>query len=68
MLLRSQQRMLLVDSRDLIFASIEGGLISIAAKDAEGTSNYRTLEELTAPSIPIFLAPTSLLSRQHPSH
>jgi two-component system LytT family response regulator/two-component system response regulator LytT len=45
-LLRSQQRMLLVDSRDLIFASIEGGLISITAKDAEGTSNYRTLEEL----------------------
>jgi two-component system, LytTR family, response regulator len=45
-LLRSQQRMLLVDSRDLIFASIEGGLISIAAKEAEGTSNYRTLEEL----------------------
>jgi two-component system LytT family response regulator/two-component system response regulator LytT len=45
-LVRSQQRMLLVDSRDLIFASIEGGLISIAAKDAEGTSNYRTLEEL----------------------
>ncbi|MGB7847404.1 MAG: LytTR family DNA-binding domain-containing protein [Candidatus Acidiferrum sp.] len=45
-LVRSQQRMLLVDSRDLIFASIEGGLISIIGKDAEGTSNYRTLEEL----------------------
>jgi two-component system response regulator LytT len=45
-MIRSQQRMLLVDSRDLIFASIEGGLISIAAKDAEGTSNYRTLDEL----------------------
>jgi two-component system response regulator LytT len=45
-LLRSQQRMLLVDSRDLIFASIEGGLISITAKDAEGSSNYRTLDEL----------------------
>ncbi len=47
-LIRSQQRMLLVDSRDLIFASIEGGLISITAKDAEGTSNYRTLDELLA--------------------
>jgi two-component system response regulator LytT len=45
-LVRSQQRMLLVDSRDLIFASIEGGLISIIGKDAEGTSNYRTLDEL----------------------
>ena len=45
-LIRSQQRMLLVDSSDLIYASIEGGLISIFAKDAEGASNYRTLEEL----------------------
>src|SRR5215475_14147328 len=42
-LIRSQQRMLLVDSADLIFASIEGGLISVIAKDLEGTSNYRTL-------------------------
>ncbi len=48
LLVRSQQRMLLVDSRDLIFASIEGGLISITAKDVEGSSNYRTLEELLA--------------------
>lgn len=47
-LVRSQQRMLLVDSRDLIFASIEGGLISVVAKDVEGTSNYRTLDELHA--------------------
>jgi two-component system LytT family response regulator/two-component system response regulator LytT len=47
-LVRSQQRMLLVDSSDLIFASIEGGLISVIAKDVEGTSNYRTLEELLA--------------------
>jgi two-component system, LytTR family, response regulator LytT len=47
-LVRSQQRMLLVDSSDLIFASIEGGLISVIAKDVAGTSNYRTLEELFA--------------------
>ena len=47
-LIRSQQRMLLVDSADLIFASIEGGLISVTAKDVEGTSNYRTLDELLA--------------------
>jgi len=47
-LIRSQQRMLLVDSSDLIFASIEGGLISVIAKDLEGMSNYRTLEELLA--------------------
>ena len=47
-LIRSQQRMLLVDAEDLIFASIEGGLISVTAKDLEGSSNYRPLEELHA--------------------
>jgi two-component system LytT family response regulator/two-component system response regulator LytT len=47
-LIRSQQRMLLVDAEDLVFASIEGGLISVTAKDLEGSSNYRTLEELHA--------------------
>jgi two-component system LytT family response regulator/two-component system response regulator LytT len=47
-LIRSQQRMLLVDAEDLIFASIEGGLISVTARDLEGSSNYRTLEELHA--------------------
>jgi two-component system response regulator LytT len=47
-LVRSQQRLLLVDAEDLFFASIEDGLISVVARDAEGTSNYRTLEELHA--------------------
>ncbi len=47
-LIKSQQRMLLVDSNDLIFASIEGGLISVVARDVEGSSQYRTLEELHA--------------------
>jgi two-component system LytT family response regulator/two-component system response regulator LytT len=47
-LIKSQQRMFLVDSRDLIFASIEGGLISVVAREIEGSSQYRTLEELHA--------------------
>ena len=47
-MIRSQQRMLLVDAEDLIFASIEGGLISVTARELEGSSNYRTLEELHA--------------------
>lgn len=47
-LVKSQQRLLLVDSEDLIFASIEDGLITVMARDSEGTSNYRTLEELNA--------------------
>jgi two-component system, LytTR family, response regulator LytT len=45
-LVKSQQRLLLVDADDLVFASIQDGLISVVARDAEGTSNYRTLEEL----------------------
>jgi two-component system LytT family response regulator/two-component system response regulator LytT len=47
-LIKSQQRMLLVDSSDLIFASIEGGLISVVAREVEGSSQCRTLEELHA--------------------
>ncbi|HEY2461104.1 MAG TPA: LytTR family DNA-binding domain-containing protein [Candidatus Acidoferrum sp.] len=46
LLVKSQQRLLLVDSEDLILASIEDGLISVIARDVEGSSNYRTLEEM----------------------
>jgi two-component system, LytTR family, response regulator LytT len=43
---KSQQRLLLVDSEDIIWASIDGGMISVVARDVEGTLNYRTLDEL----------------------
>jgi two-component system response regulator LytT len=46
LLVKSQHRLLLVDSEDIIFASIEDGLITVVGRDVEGTSNYRTLEEL----------------------
>jgi two-component system, LytTR family, response regulator len=45
-LLRSAGRMLLVDQKDLCFASIEDGIISVVATNLEGQSNCRTLEEL----------------------
>jgi DNA-binding LytR/AlgR family response regulator len=48
LLVKSQQRLLLVNSDDLIFASIEDGLITVITRDLEGSSNYRTLEELHA--------------------
>jgi two-component system, LytTR family, response regulator len=48
LLVKSQQRLLLVDEQDLIWASIQDGAITVMAKDAEGSSNYRTLEELNA--------------------
>jgi len=47
-LVKSGQRLLLVAAEDLIFASIEDGMISVVGRDVEGTSNYRTLEELHA--------------------
>jgi two-component system LytT family response regulator/two-component system response regulator LytT len=47
-MVKSQQRMLLVDAEDLVFASIQDGLISVTSKEVEGSSNYRTLEELHA--------------------
>ncbi len=45
-LVKSQQRLLLVDAEDVIYASIADGLITIVARDVEGSSNYRTIEEL----------------------
>lgn len=47
-LVKSQQRLLLVHAEDLIWASIQDGAIYVMAKDAEGSSNYRTLEELNS--------------------
>ncbi len=45
--LRSAGRMLLVDQRDICFASIDEGVITvIVSNGAEGQSNCRTLEEL----------------------
>ena len=48
LLVKSQQRLLLVDSADIAFAAIADGLITVVAREAEGSSNYRTLEELQA--------------------
>jgi two-component system LytT family response regulator/two-component system response regulator LytT len=47
-LMKSQGRLLLVDASDLVYASIEEGLITLYTRDAEGQSNYRTIEELQA--------------------
>lgn len=48
LLVKSQQRLLLVGAEDLIWASIQDGDVSVMAKDVEGSSNYHTLEELNA--------------------
>ena len=44
---RASQRLLLADQRDICFASIEEGTISVVTPTLEGSSNVRTLEELT---------------------
>ncbi len=45
-MLRSAGRMILVDQKDICFASIEDGVITVVTANAEGHSNCRTLEEL----------------------
>lgn len=44
--LKAQNRLLLVDQRDVCFASIDEGRITVVTKTIEGESNVRTLEEL----------------------
>lgn len=48
LLVKSGNRMLLIDSSDIILANVEDGVISVVTGDLVGTCNYRTLEELQA--------------------
>src|SRR6266496_2973817 len=45
-IVRAQSRLLLVDQKEICFASIEEGTISVVTSAVEGHSNCRTLEEL----------------------
>jgi len=45
-IVRAQNRLLLVDQREICFASIAGGAIRVVTGHVEGMSNCRTLEEL----------------------
>ena len=46
LLVRSANRHFIVDAQDMIYATIEDGLITVVASNVEGESNYRTIEEL----------------------
>ncbi len=48
LLVKSQERMFLVDADDMIYSSIQDGTITIFTRAFEGVSNYRTIEELSA--------------------
>jgi two-component system response regulator LytT len=48
LLLRSGSRNLIVDPQELIYATIDSGVITLVTAQVEGQSNFRTLEELLA--------------------
>ncbi|MGH9395636.1 MAG: LytR/AlgR family response regulator transcription factor [Terriglobia bacterium] len=48
LIVKTSGRLHLVDAGEVIYASIEDGVISIVTKDFEGQSNFRTVEELQA--------------------
>jgi two-component system, LytTR family, response regulator LytT len=46
LLVRNSNRNFIVDAQDMIYATIQDGLITVVAGNVEGESNYRTIEEL----------------------
>ena len=46
LLVKSNNRNFIVDAHDVIYATIDDGLITVIASNVEGESNYRTIEEL----------------------
>ena len=48
LLVRANNRNFIVDSQDVIYATIDDGLITLVTANIEGTSNYRTIEDLQA--------------------
>lgn len=46
LLVKSANRNFIVDANDLIYATIQDGLITVVTTNLEGHSNYRTIEEL----------------------
>ena len=68
-LLKSAGRLFLVDQKDICYASIEDGVITVVATDMEGQSNCRTLEELLDSLDPnTVLARAPLLPGEHQPH
>ena len=46
LLIKSNYRNFIVDAAEVVYATIDDGLITIVATNLEGQSNYRTIEEL----------------------
>jgi two-component system response regulator LytT len=45
-LIKNNHRNFIVDAQDVVYATIDDGLITVVATSLEGQSNYRTIEEL----------------------
>lgn len=45
-LIKSNSRLLLVDAGDIIYATVKDGLVRVVATQADGESNYKTLDDL----------------------
>jgi len=48
LLVRNSNRNFIVDANDVIYATIDDGLITLVTTSIEGHSNYRTIEDLQA--------------------
>ncbi len=48
LMVRANNRYLVVDANEVIYATIDDGLITLVTTNFEGHSNYRTIEELQA--------------------
>src|SRR6185295_15630867 len=48
LLVRANSRNFIVDANDVIYATIDNGLITLITTNLEGQSNYRTIEDLQA--------------------
>lgn len=48
LLLKTNQRLFLIAAEEMVYATIEDGLITVFTRELEGTTNYRTLEDLQA--------------------
>lgn len=46
LLVRANNRNFIVDAHDMIYATIDDGLITVVTSHVEGESNYKTIEEL----------------------
>jgi two-component system LytT family response regulator/two-component system response regulator LytT len=46
LLVKNSNRNFIVDAQDVVYATIDDGLITVVATNIEGESNYRTIEEL----------------------